>query len=141
MKRGFFLLIVVALLPILLIPGARDHPLRSFSILVGGVVALLLVIVVHELGHAVAGVAQGLRLKWLAVGPVMLELSGRRRLRPSPLGGAAAGFAAFDLDGLTLEQIIPRWRRMAAAGHWPTCSLPLWHSSWLGASAGCQRGS
>src|SRR5687767_7854107 len=122
MKRWLIVMAVTALL-LLANPFTWSHPFWSFAFFAAGIVEGMLVIVVHELGHALVGRRAGLRLVWFAAGPVMIDLGGRRRVRRSPLGGLAGGFVAFDVGDLPDEQAARGLRRMSAGG--PLTNLGL----------------
>jgi hypothetical protein len=96
------------------------NPVWTVAGLAAGVAGLMLIVLVHELGHAAAGTLEGLPLRWLAVGPVMVDFGHGRRLRRSPVGGAG-GCVVFDPGDLPDEQLAGAWCRMSAAG--PVASL------------------
>jgi peptidase M50-like protein len=64
--------------------------------LILGTTALLAVVVVHELGHLLAGIAVGFRFSFFAIGPLRIERTGSGTFRiglnrePAFFGGAAA---------------------------------------------------
>ena len=69
-----------------------------------GLLAAVVAVVVHELGHAIAGLAAGGRFSFLVVGPVMVEraTTGRlsiRRNRSVHLMGGAVQVLPLRLDG------------------------------------------
>ncbi len=93
------------------------------GVIVAAVVGYFLTTLVHELGHALIGTLEGLPLRWLAVGPFMVDFTTSRRLRRSPFGGAVGGCAVFNLGDLTDRQVGGALCRMSAGG--PVASLLL----------------
>lgn len=122
MKRRLIVL-GIFVLPTLLNPLTWQRPVSSLLLMAAGFAGIALIVIVHEAGHAVVGVRQGLDLIWIAIGPVMFDLRRGRRPRRSPLGGAVGGFVAFDLGDLPDDKVAAALRRMSAGG--PVASLLL----------------
>jgi hypothetical protein len=93
--------------------------------------AWLLAVLLHELGHALAGRSQGFRFHWLVVGPFRWEKqAGRLRFQWNTNLGAAGGMVlCVPTDGHNLRR---RFMTFAAGG--PLASL-LWAAVALGSYA------
>src|SRR3712207_753782 len=102
---------------------AGEIPFQLVGMTISGAGSMMLIILVHELGHALVGTRAGLPLRWLAVGPLMIETRDEGRIRRSPFGGAASGCVVFDLGALSDSQLRAAMRRMSAGG--PVASLLL----------------
>ncbi|HEY7035729.1 MAG TPA: M50 family metallopeptidase [Thermomicrobiales bacterium] len=100
--------------------ASGERPLVMVAALAIGPASLILVILVHELGHAAVARIEGLPLRWLAAGPVMIDFGHGRRLRRSPFGGAG-GAVVCELGGLSDQELAGAWCRMSAGG--PVASL------------------
>ena len=88
---------------------------------VGGIMAFLLgcfvLICLHELGHALVGVAQGFEPLYFAAGPLLIDLTGDRpRLTISPFHGHVGGAAVLMPPNVPAADLLPRWRRVTLAG-------------------------
>jgi hypothetical protein len=107
----------------LLLPtGEEARPEASPWLWLAIPMALWLVILVHELGHVIAGLSQGFRFLLLAVGPLWLERStGGLRLRFNRLLATWGGLAA--TVPVDLHDLDRRMARMVIGG--PLASLGL----------------
>ena len=88
-------------------------PASGGALIAGLLLGVTLQVLVHELGHVLLGVASGLKVSLLAVGPLSYQPGQGLRWRPSP----ALGFAYLVAPvGVALDELVVRYRRMALGG-------------------------
>lgn len=112
--------------------GRASRVAPSPWLAVGLLACLVVPIAVHELGHVVAGLAQGFTFRWMTVGPIRVASEhGRLRVRWNPLGllwGGTAMLLPHD------DRNLPHRMWWLAAGG-PLASLGLAAVSWAAAQS------
>lgn len=99
-----------------------DRPLVCAAVIFATPLLSLLVTAVHECGHALAGLAIGLRLDTIAFGPLIARRSqGRLRLRRYAGARGSGGFVRCTQDGATP----PWWQAAIVAAGGPAADLLL----------------
>lgn len=118
----YLVCIVLLFMQCFLIPAQFDNIAASILVLIGWIVLFLMVIAVHELGHAIAAHCVRWRILELCVGPLKLVRQGnklsikRHSRRPSPFGYVIAhpideqryfrNLSIFALGGVAANAII-----------------------------------